>query len=136
MDLRLEHIGIAVKSLDDAVATYAKLFNIPEEDIRREENPDQKVKIAFVELANCSIELVEPMDDDSQMAKSLAARGEGMHHLCVVAAQDLEPESKRLESESFRIVSRDGDNLFFVHPKDCKGSLIEFYSQDYAQRAH
>lgn len=132
MDLRLDHIGVAVESLDEAVKTYAKLFGIDENAIRREENLEQKVRIGFVELANCRIELVEALDPESAMGRSIATRGEGIHHFCVVAGQDLDKEAERLEAAAFRVVSKEEGKLFFLHPKDCRGSLIEFYSQDHA----
>ena len=132
MGVRLDHIGIAVKSLDEASGTYETLLSIDTGQIRRKEDTEQKVRIAFIELPNCRIELLEPSASDSPISKFLESRGEGIHHLCFVAPQELEQECKRLEAASFRIVSKERDKFFFVHPKDCKGSLIEFYSENHA----
>ena len=132
MGIRLDHIGIAVKSLDDASGTYETLLSIDAGQVRREEDTEQKVRIAFIELPNCRIELLEPSAPDSPIAKFIESRGEGIHHLCFVAPQELEQECQRLEAASFRIVSKERDKFFFVHPKDCKGSLIEFYSENHA----
>ena len=132
MDVRLEHIGIAVESLDDATAAYETLLSIEQGRVCRKEDKEQKVRIAFIELPNCRIELLEPTSPDSPIAKFLESRGEGIHHLCFVAPRDLEEECKRLEAASFRIVSSEKDKCFFVHPKDCKGSLIEFYGENHA----
>ncbi len=136
MSARLHHIGIAVKSLDEAVPVYSALFDTKKEDIRLEVNEGQKVRIAFVELPNCKIELLEPMSEDSAIAKHLASRGEGIHHVCFVAPQELEDECKRLEAASFRVVVKNEGRFFFLHPKDCKGSLIEFYSAEHVNTDH
>ncbi len=136
MSARLHHIGIAVKALDEAIPVYAALFDIKKEDIRLEVNEGQKVRIAFVDLPNCKIELLEPMSEDSAIAKHIASRGEGIQHMCFVAPQELEDECQRLEAASFRVVAKDQDRFFFLHPKDCKGSLIEFYSAEHADKDH
>lgn len=136
MGARLDHIGIAVRSLDEATAVYATLLSVAPDAIRTEENTEQKVRIAFVDLPNCKIELLEPMGPDSPVAKFLESRGEGIHHLCFVAPQDMEAECQRLEAAAFRVISKETDNFFFLHPKDCKGSLTEFYSEPYAREPH
>ena len=136
MGARLDHIGIAVRSLDEAVAVYATLLSVAPSDIRTEDNSEQKVRIAFVELPNCKIELLEPLAPDSPIAKFLESRGEGIHHLCFVAPQGMATECERLEAAAFRVISRDTDRFFFLHPKDCKGSLIEFYGDYHARASH
>lgn len=132
MGVRLDHIGIAVESLDDAVAVYASLLQIEPGDIRRETNEGEQVEIAFIDLPNCSIELLQATAPASAVAKYLSSQGEGIHHLCFIASNDLEEECKRLEAASFRIVGKEDGRHFFVHPKDCKGSLVEFYGKDHA----
>ena len=136
MSARLHHVGIAVRSLDDAIPAYSALFNIKKEDIRLKVNEGQKVRIAFVELPNCKIELLEPMSEDSAIAKHIGSRGEGIHHMCFVAPQDFDEECKRLEDASFRVVAKEEGVFFFLHPKDCKGSLVEFYSAERADEDH
>ncbi len=127
MPVRLEHIGIAVRSLDEAARAYAVLLSVDGAAIRYEESESEGVKIAFVELPNCRIELLSPTRDDSPIAKFLDARGEGVHHLCFEATGDIDEERERLREKAFRIVGGEEGEYFFVHPKDCKGSLIEFY---------
>lgn len=129
---RLEHIGIAVHSIEDAVRTYAALFGVAEEDVVYAENETEQVRIAFVELPNCRIELLEPTSPDSAIAKFLDSKGEGIHHLCFEAAGDVDAERERLGTHGFRIVKKAEGKRFFVHPKDCKGSLIEFYGENHA----
>jgi methylmalonyl-CoA/ethylmalonyl-CoA epimerase len=132
MGARLVHIGIAVRSLEDAAKTYATLLGVDERDLVFEENEAEGVKIAFVELPNCRIELLEPTQPESAIAKFLEAKGEGIHHLCFEADGELDAECERLKANAFRIVSKKEGEHFFVHPKDCKGSLIEFYSPDHS----
>ncbi len=128
MAARLVHIGIAVRSLEDAVRTYAALLNVEDQGIAYEENEAEGVKIAFVQLPNCRIELLEPTRPYSAIAKFLNDKGEGIHHLCFEATGELDAEGERLKAVAFRIVSESKGEHFFVHPKDCMGSLIEFYS--------
>ena len=127
MAARLEHIGIAVRSIEEAVTTYAALLGVDEAGIVYEENDGEGVRIAFVELPNCRIELLEPTNPESAIAKFLDAKGEGIHHLCFEAVGELDAECERLKASAFRIVGEAPGQHFFVHPKDCKGSLIEFY---------
>ena len=132
MGVRLEHIGIAVRSLEDAAKTYGQLLSVPGESILFDENEGEAVKMAFVDLPNCRIELLEPTSPDSPIAKFLDTRGEGIHHLCFSAPGDLEDECERLRAASFRVIKRQKGKFFFLHPKDCKGSLIEFHNGEHA----
>ena len=127
MSVRLDHIGIAVRSLEDAAGAYAVLLSVGGADLSYEENEVEGVKIAFVNLPNCRIELLSPTRDDSPIAKFLESRGEGVHHLCFEATGDIDEERERLREKAFRIIGGKEGEYFFVHPKDCKGSLIEFY---------
>lgn len=123
----MEHIGIAVRSLDEGASVYTVLLSAADGEVRFEENQSEGVRIAFIQLPNCRIELLSPTRDDSAIAKFLDARGEGVHHLCFEATGDIDEERERLREKAFRIVGGDRGEYFFVHPKDCKGSLIEFY---------
>lgn len=127
MGVKLEHIGIAVRSLDEGASVYTVLLSAADGEVRFEENQSEGVRIAFIQLPNCRIELLSPTRDDSAIAKFLDARGEGVHHLCFEATGDIDEERERLREKAFRIVGGDRGEYFFVHPKDCKGSLIEFY---------
>jgi methylmalonyl-CoA/ethylmalonyl-CoA epimerase len=132
MTVRLEHIGIAVHSVEEAVDTYAALLQVPRESVAFEENPEEGVKMAFVDLPNCRIELLEPTDPGSAIAKFLDTRGEGIHHLCFSASGDVDAECERLKAAAFRIIRKKTAKYFFVHPKDCRGSLIEFCNGKHA----
>ena len=123
---RLAHIGIAVHSLDEAVRTYAALLGVEPDDIAYEMSEAEQVRVAFIELPNTRIELLEPTGPDSPVARFLESRGEGVHHLCFEACGDLEVERERLETEDFRIVKRVEGEYFFIHPKDAAGCLVEF----------
>lgn len=131
---RLAHIGIAVHSLGDGVRTYAALLGVAAGDISYEESDAEQVRVAFVDLPNCRVELLEPTGPESPVARFLDAKGEGVHHLCFEASGDLEAERERLQAGDFRIVKRAEGHYFFIHPKDARGCLIEFYSQGSARR--
>jgi len=132
MSVRLEHIGIAVRSLEDAAGAYSVLLSASDAEVSYEDNEAEGVKIAFVNLPNCRIELLSPTRADSPIAKFLDSRGEGIHHLCFAASGDIDEERDRLREKAFRIIGGQEGEYFFVHPKDCKGTLIEFYRKDRA----
>ena len=126
---RLAHVGFAVRSLEDGVRTYAALLGVEAQGIAYEESEAEQVRIAFVELGNTRIELLEPTGPDSPVARFLETRGEGVHHLCFEAPGDLEEERERLEGEDFRIVKRAEGEYFFIHHKEARGCLVEFYAR-------
>jgi len=124
---KIDHIGIAVKSLEEAVRFYETLgVSVTS----YEEVASQKVKVAFIKLGDSNIELLEPTSEDSPVAKFLDKKGEGIHHLCY-EVNDV--------SESLDIMKKDGMKLIneepvkgahnklvaFVHPKSANGVLTE-----------
>lgn len=128
MERKLVHVGIAVKSLGEAVGVYGKLF--PQDDVRVESVEDQKVRVAFFRTGACSVELTEATDPDSPIGKFIARRGEGVHHLSFEVA-DLEAELDRLRGEGFRLIDEKprlgagGYRIAFLHPASTHGVLIE-----------
>ena len=127
MSVALEHIGIAVRSLEDAVSIYGLLMGLNREAVVFEENDDEGVKMAFLPLPNCRLELLEPTRPDSPIAKFLETRGEGIHHLCFSAEGDVDAACERLKAAAFRVIQHKAGKYFFLLPQDCNGSLIEFY---------
>ena len=125
MGVRLDHIGIAVKSLDDASGTYEALLSIDAGQVRREENVEQKVRIAFIELPNCRIELLEPSAPDSPIAKFIESRGEGVYGI-VLDTEDAPALAAKVKSEGLRVIEdAEGDNVIrVVHPRDFFGTLM------------
>lgn len=126
--MKLEHIGIAVKNLKDSDQLFARLLgNTP---YKMEEVESEGVKTSFFQTGESKIELLEPTRDDSPIAKFIAKRGEGIHHLAF-EVEDIASEMKRLKEEGIRLLNEvpkpgaDNKLVCFLHPKDCNGVLIE-----------
>jgi methylmalonyl-CoA/ethylmalonyl-CoA epimerase len=128
---KIDHIGVAVVSIDDAVAVYRALGL---EEKHREEVPAQKVVTAFLPAGECRIELLEPTSEDSPVAKFLKKRGPGIHHICF-AVRDIDATVADLTRRGFRLINSepapgaDGKRIVFLHPDAGHGVLIEL-SQD------
>ena len=125
---KVEHIGIAVKNLDEANQLYAKLFGKPH--YKTEEVESEGVKTSFFKVGDSKIELLEATKDDSPIAKFIAKKVEGMHHIAFEVT-DIYAEIERLKSEGFVVLSdapkKGADNklVVFLHPKSANGVLIE-----------
>lgn len=126
--MHIDHIGIAVDDLEEAVETYEKLLN--GKCYKREVVEDQKVETAFFEAGQSKVELLGATDPDSVIAKYVAKKGEGMHHVAF-EVDDIHAELDRLRDEGFTVLNdepgRGADNklVAFVHPKDNHGVLVE-----------
>ncbi len=124
---RIDHIGVAVQSIDEALAIYRALGL---DEIRREEVSTQKVVAALLPVGESRIELLEPTAPDSPVAKFLARRGPGVHHVCF-AVDDLEAALQDLQMRGFRLLNAkpvpgaDGKKIAFLHPDAGNGLLIE-----------
>ncbi len=124
----VDHVAIAVESLQKAQAFYEEVLGIPPEGI--EEVPGQGVRVAFFQVGSLRIELLEPTGPESPVAKFLEKRGPGMHHLAF-RVEDLEKELARLEAAGVRLIDRKprpgarGSRIAFLHPKDSGGVLVE-----------
>ena len=123
----LDHIGIAVESIDSGLAIYQAL-GVEVEGI--EEVADQKVRVAFLPVGDTRIELLEPTDDSSPIARHLERRGAGLHHICL-RVPDIRAAMAKLSGDGYRLLSEEPlrgahDCLVcFVHPKSTGGVLIE-----------
>jgi methylmalonyl-CoA/ethylmalonyl-CoA epimerase len=124
---RLDHVGIAVSSIEDALGIYRALGL---SESKREEVASQGVITAFLPLGDTRLELLQPTGPDSPIAKFLAKRGPGIHHLCF-AVDDLDEAVEDLKSRGFRMVNEspvpgaDGKRVAFLHPSAGRGVLIE-----------
>ena len=124
---KLDHLGVAVHSIDDALAVYRALGMVEE---KREAVPAQKVVAAFLPVGESRIELLEPTSPDSPIAKFLARRGEGIHHVCF-AVPDLDAALADLAAKGFRLIHNagvpgaGGKRVAFLHPEAGRGVLIE-----------
>ncbi len=128
MDLTvLDHIGIAVESIDDSLAIYRAL-GLEVEDV--EVVPEQGVRVAFLPVGESRLELLEPTDESSPVARHLDLRGPGIHHVCL-RVQDIRAAMARLVEQGCRLLSEKpqrgahGDLVCFVHPKSTGGVLLE-----------
>lgn len=127
MTFSLDHLGIAVKSLDTAKSIYEKigLTISPEETI-----PAEKVRVVMVPVENTRIELLEATSEDSTISKFIAKRGEGLHHICL-RVSDLPSAVEKLKKDGVRLVSDEiktgagGHRYIFVHPQSTGGVLLE-----------
>ncbi|WP_404308349.1 methylmalonyl-CoA epimerase [Neorhodopirellula lusitana] len=124
----LNHIGIAVRSLDEQKAFYGETLGAEYEGT--EDVPSQKVKVAFYKLNDVRLELLEPTDPESPIAKFIEKRGEGMHHMAFTV-DDLQARIDELKSEGLRMIDqtpRPGAHhmqIAFIHPKSSGGVLTE-----------
>tara|TARA_B100000925_G_scaffold196797_1_gene148970 strand:+ start:382 stop:786 length:405 start_codon:yes stop_codon:yes gene_type:complete len=125
---KVEHIGIAVKDLDNANALFEKLFN--QNHYKVEEVSSEGVSTSFFLFGETKIELLQASNPKSSIAKFIAKRGEGIHHIAF-EVEDIDSEMKRLLKEGFKLINdspKDGaDNkkICFLHPKSTNGVLIE-----------
>lgn len=127
MSFSLDHLGIAVKSLESAKSIYEKL-GLPISD--EEEVPAENVRLVMVPVGDTRLELLEPTSDDSVIKKFIDKRGEGLHHVCL-RVQDLEAVVRKLQSDGVRLISQQikigagGHRYIFVHPSSAGGVLLE-----------
>lgn len=126
--LKIEHIGIAVKNLESAIPLFEKLLNSP--CYKKEDVATEQVTTAFFAQGSNKIELVEGTDPDGVIARFIAKKGEGIHHIAF-ETEDIEAEMERLKGEGFILLNdkpkKGADNklVCFLHPKGTMGTLIE-----------
>jgi len=124
---KIDHLGVAVASIDDALGIYRALGL---SESRREEVPSQKVLTAFLPVGESTIELLQPTSADSPVGKFLSKRGEGIHHVCF-AVENLEAALADLSKKGFRLIhttpvpGAGGKRVAFLHPEAGRGVLIE-----------
>ncbi|MFI5133986.1 MAG: methylmalonyl-CoA epimerase [Chitinophagales bacterium] len=126
--MKVEHIGIAVKSLSVSVPLFEKLLN--SQCYKTEAVETEKVNTAFFRTAETKIELLESTDPEGVIARFIEKKGEGLHHIAFEVA-DIKTEMNRLEKEGFILLNKEpnpgADNklICFLHPKNTNGVLIE-----------
>lgn len=125
---KIEHIGVAVKSLTHSVPLFEKLLNSP--CYKTEFVETEKVNTAFFRAEGTKIELLESTDPEGVVARFIEKKGEGLHHIAFEVA-DIEKEMERLKKEGFVLLSdkpkqgADNKMICFLHPKSTNGVLIE-----------
>ena len=124
---QIDHLGIAVKSLASAKAIYEKLgMSVSPEEVVEQE----KVRLVMVPVGESRLELLEATSDDSAIARFIAKRGEGLHHVCM-RVPDLAAAVSKLKQDGVRLVSDEiktgagGHRYVFVHPSSAGGVLLE-----------
>lgn len=128
MTKKINHIGIAVRSIEAALPLYRDVLGMEYEG--SEEVADQKVKVAFLATGESRIELLEPTSPDSPVAKFLEKNGEGIHHIAY-EVDDLEATLAELKKQEIRLVDQEprsgahGTRIAFLHPKATGGVLTE-----------
>lgn len=126
--LKIEHLGIAVKQLQQSVPLFEQLLNTP--CYKTEEVGSEGVNTAFFQLGESKIELLEATKPDSAIAKFIEKKGEGIHHIAF-EVENIEAEMKRLAALGFQLLNeipkKGADNklICFLHPKSTNGVLIE-----------
>ena len=134
---RIDHVGIAVASIDEARRIYEAL-GLAVEEI--EEVPAEGVRVAMIRCGESRIELLEATRDDSPIARFLARRGPGVHHLCL-ASDDVRADDRRLRERGFDVLRPEptrgagGCWVQFVHPKSAGGVLLELSEEPAGETA-
>lgn len=126
----INHIGIAVKDLDESIKLYQKIFQFSESELHRESVEDQKVNVASFKVGEVLLELTAASSDESPIAKYIEKRGEGIHHIAF-ESDDVNSDLKRLEKEEISLIDSEAklgahDMLIaFLHPKSTGKVLME-----------
>jgi methylmalonyl-CoA/ethylmalonyl-CoA epimerase len=124
----IEHIGIAVRNLEDAIRFYEKIFGLKCYNI--EEVAEQKVRTAFFKVGQTKIELLESTDPEGPVSKFIEKKGEGVHHIAF-AVKKIEEQLKHAEKHGIDLIDTlprkgaEGLDIAFLHPKSTSGVLIE-----------
>ena len=125
---KIDHICIAVRSIDDAADFFENNFGLEIGD--KQEIPQQGVRLAFFDIAGVKIELIEPLDDTSHIKKYLDKKGPGLHHIAL-EVEDLAQSLAILKGHDVRLIGDEpktgahGKKIAFIHPANVTGALIE-----------
>ena len=125
----IEHLGIAVKSIEAALPFYEKVLGLKCYAV--EEVPDQKVKTAFLQIGQTKIELLESTDPEGPVGRFIEKKGEGIHHIAFAVEDGLKEALVELELQGIQLIDKqprkgaEGLNIAFLHPKSTIGVLTE-----------
>ncbi len=128
--IRIDHVALLVDDMDAALTFWRDALGL--EVSRRQENPAEQAEIAFLPVGESEIELVRPTTDDSGLARYLAKRGAGMHHICL-EVPDIEAALARLQARGVELINETprqgegGKRYAFIHPRSTFGVLVELY---------
>jgi methylmalonyl-CoA/ethylmalonyl-CoA epimerase len=123
----LGHIAVVVEDLERALHVFEEVLGLPVAKVQ--ELPEQRAKAAFLSLGQSQIELLEPTDDSSGVARFLASRGEGLHHICL-EVDDIDSTLSELKEKGLRLINETAvegahGRVAFIHPKATHGLMIE-----------
>lgn len=126
---KINHVGIAVKDIEEALKFWRDAMGIELQHI--EEVESQKVKVAFLQVGESEVELLEATAEDTGVAKFITEKGGGMHHLCI-EVDDITAKLTELKGKGIRLINEEpvelpGRKMAFVHPKATGGVLLELY---------
>ena len=127
---QINHIAVVVDDMDKALSFWRDALGMELHEVR--DVPAEKSQVAFLPLSGSEVELVQPTTDDSGIAKYLAKRGPGMHHICL-EVDDIERMMTQLKSKGVRLINEeprtanDGKKYAFIHPESTSGVLVELY---------
>jgi methylmalonyl-CoA/ethylmalonyl-CoA epimerase len=127
---KINHVAIVVEDMDDALSFWRDSLGLNLHELK--DVPAENSRVAFMPVADGEIELVVPTTDDSGIAKYLAKRGQGMHHICL-EVDDIEGMLAQLKAKNVRLIneqprtSSDGKKYAFIHPESARGVLVELY---------
>lgn len=130
---KIDHLGIAVHSLDEAIPFFEKVLGLSCAGV--EEVSSQKVKTAFFEVGQTHIELLEPTSEESPIAKFLAKNGQGVHHVAYLT-DDIQAQLEQAKDAGCKLINPEpvqgagGKKVAFLHPKSTLGVLTEFCSKE------
>ena len=131
MSTKINHIAIVVADIEKALNVYRDAVGLPLEHIAEE--PAEEVRVAFLPTESGEIELIQPTTENSGVAKFLAKRGEGLHHICL-EVDNINDSIEALQGRGLQIlgeprINQRGDTYVFVHPKSAHGVLLELYER-------
>ncbi len=125
--MKLDHIGIAVRDLDQTLKRYQALGL---KESKREVIEDYAIEVCMLELGGCALELMQPLSDEGPIAKFLQKRGEGIHHLAL-AVKNIEQKLAELKAQGIKLIDEkprkgfSNRKIAFIHPEGMSGVLLE-----------
>ena len=126
--MKLDHIAIAVRNIEERLKIWTHVLNLKLEFIK--DVPDQKVKVAVLDINGLHIELLEPLEKTSTISKFIEKKGEGLHHLWF-EVENIESMLLNMKKQGIKLIDEvpkigaSGKKIAFIHPKDMGGVLIE-----------
>jgi methylmalonyl-CoA epimerase len=131
MTPKIKHVAIVVEDIEQALKVYQGVIGLPLDHVAEESQ--EEVRIAFLPTPSGDIELIQPTTEGSGVARFLAKRGEGLHHICL-EVDDIDATAAEMAARGMEILGRPhynarGDKYVFIHPKSAHGVLLELYQR-------